>query len=102
SIESSDGLMYQGVAVVDQKSGSLIRSYEWFPHFNVVHLIPSEMLITESVSFAGKEHLSGQYDEILELLDRACKQRNEAVFAVAATKSAQLNQHYVRNPTFEK
>lgn len=100
SIESSDGLMYPGMAAVDHKSGRLVARYEWCPQFNVVILIPPQILHTEVVRFAGKESLSAEYDEILDRLEIASKERDETEFARAGTKSAILNQKYVPNPYF--
>ncbi len=98
SIESSDGSMHPGLVAFDQKSGSVLRRYTWWPQFLIVMVVPMKVLNTESVDFSGKPNLGVEFDEILASLDVAANERNPLGFAEAASRSATLNQRFVPNP----
>lgn len=98
SIESSDGTMYPGVAVVNHKTGEALRRYEWWPEFVLVMVVPATRFNTESAHFEGKERLAHEYVDMLEQFDHAIASRDATLFASQSTRSAQLNQQYVPNP----
>lgn len=48
-IESSDGSMYPGLVAFEQKTGTLIERFSWWPRFAIVMLIPQATLNTKAV-----------------------------------------------------
>jgi L-threonine kinase len=98
SIESSDGTMYPGLAVVNHKTGDALRRYEWWPEFVLVMIVPAAVFNTESARFDGKESLAAEYADMLSQFDKAIETRDPLLFARQSTRSAELNQRYVPNP----
>lgn len=100
SIESSDGSMYPGVIAFNQKTGTVIERFDWWPQFLIVMVVPKRNLNTESVRFEGKQRLGHVFDELLDDLKKGSESKDITPFAEAATKSALLNQPFVPNPYF--
>lgn len=100
-IESSDGSMYPGLVAFDQKTGVLLEQFSWWPRFAIVMLVPDTTLDTESVSFEGKERLISAFDQMIDTLRSAAIAHDGTAFAIAATKSAVLNQQFVPNDWFD-
>jgi L-threonine kinase len=85
---------------MNQRTGSLVRTYRWWPEYWLVMVVPAGAVNTEDVDFKGKKLLTKEYDEILYQVDKASEARDEKRFAQAATRSAILNQAYLKNPCF--
>ncbi len=100
-IESSDGVMYPGVAAVNHRTGRLIHSFSWWPRLWVVIAVPHTRLDTSTVSFAGKSARSAEFDTLLATLRRAEGERDAHSIAACATRSAEINQEWVANPLFD-
>jgi L-threonine kinase len=98
SVESSDGTMYPGIAVVDQKTGIHLRDWAWYPEFVIVMLVPEDSVDTEAISFAGKEQLAPEYEGLLAGFDRAVESRSISDFAALSTRAFELNAPYLVNP----
>ncbi len=97
-VESSDGTMYPGVAVVNHKTGEKLRHWPWFPEFVIVMLVPRDSVDTEAISFDGKANHANEYQQLLVDIERAVEQRSAEAFAAQATRSAALNAPYLVNP----
>lgn len=100
SIESSDGSMHPGLVAFNQKTGAVLRRFDWWPQFLVVLIVPPKKLNTESANFAGKAALGDEFDDILAQLDAAAAAKDPHGFLDAATRSARLNQRFVPNSHF--
>ncbi len=100
SIESSDGSMYPGLVAFDQKTGRVLERFAWWPQFVIVMITPQQVFNTESADFSGKEKHGAEFDELLDGLRAAARQRDSLAFAGAATRSAVINQRFVPNPYY--
>lgn len=100
-VESSDGTMYPGIALVDHRTGRALQRYEWWPEYTVVLIVPEDELNTESVRFQGQADLVSSYERIVHELNAAAAAHDARVFAEQATLSAKLNQRFVANWCFE-
>ncbi|HLM86849.1 MAG TPA: hypothetical protein VK272_11740 [Solirubrobacteraceae bacterium] len=100
-VESSDGTMYRGITVANQKTGAELRRWAWYPEFVIVMLVPHDSVITETASFAGKEVLAREYEALLGEFDQAIERRSISEFAALSTRAATLNAAYVPNPYAE-
>lgn len=101
-IESSDGSMYPGLAAVNHRTCELIRSWDWFPEFAIVMLVPHESVDTASISFRGQEDLASEYQDLLSRMDEAIDSRSIDAFAEQSTRSAILNEPFLLNPYCQK
>lgn len=97
SIESSDGTMYPGIAVMNQKTGELVRPMYWWPQFLIVMLIPDATFNTESADFTGKDQYADEFATLLSSLTEAAATRTAQPFADAGTRSCEINQRFVPN-----
>lgn len=97
-VESSDGSMHPGIAAVNHKTCELVRTWDWYPEFVIVMLVPHDSVDTHSISFAGQEALASQYETLLGGMDEAIRGRSIAEFAEWSTESARLNERYLLNP----
>lgn len=100
-VESSDGTMYPGIALVNHKTGRALQRYEWWPEYTVVLIVPEDDLNTESVRFPGQADLIPSYELIVHELNAAAEAHDAKAFAEQATRSASLNQRFVPNWCFE-
>lgn len=100
SIESSDGSMHPGMVAFNQKTGHVLEEFSWWPQFRIIMITPAQVLSTESAAFTGKEKLGRRFDEILNQLRAAAVNRDARAFALAASRSARLNQRFVPNPCY--
>ena len=101
TIESSDGSMYPGLVAFGQKTGEVVRLFEWWPQFAIVMVVPRDTLNTESADFAGKEAYAGRFERMLDTLAYAASAHDPMPFAAAATESAVINQEFVPNAWFD-
>lgn len=97
SIESSDGVMFEGICAVEHRTGAVLRRWDWWPQFAIAMAIPRATLDTASVIFDDQDRLAGAYDALLAELDAAVIARSAARFAAVATRSAELNEAFVPN-----
>jgi L-threonine kinase len=97
-VESSDGSMYPGIAAVDHKTCALVRTWDWFPEFVIVMLVPYDTVDTPSIRFSGQEALAPEYAALLAAMDDAIARRSIADFSVQSTLSAELNERFLANP----
>jgi L-threonine kinase len=97
-VESSDGTMHPGIAVVNHRTCRKVREWTWFPEFAIVMLVPHDSVDTDSISFVGQEALATDYAELLAHMDDAVAKRDIAAFAAQATASASLNDRFQLNP----
>ena len=95
-IESSDGIMVNGIAAFNHKNGSVFHRFSYFPKFNIVMIIPEAIFNTESVLFEGKEK-DPECEKIYNRLLIAEKNKDDIEFARCATDSAKLNFKYLPN-----
>ena len=101
TIESSDGSMYPGLIAFNQKTGDVVRRFDWWPQFAIVMVVPRDTLNTESADFAGKEVYAERFERMLDTLTSAAGLRDPLPFAVAATESAVINQEFIPNTWFD-
>ncbi len=94
----SDGTMYEGITVVNQKTGLALREWSWHPDFVIVMLVPGNSVLTGNIQFLGKEKLAPEYAELLEAFDAAIARRSVSDFAELSTRAAVLNAPYLLNP----
>lgn len=97
-VESSDGTMHFGIAVVNHQTCRKIRDWDWFPEFTIVMLVPHDNVDTNSIKFTGQRLHADDYALLLANLDEAVANRDIAGFAAQATVSAALNDPYLLNP----
>jgi L-threonine kinase len=97
-IESSDGSMYPGIAAVNHRTCELVRSWDWYPQFAIVMLVPDECVDTPLIPFAGQEELAEDYGTLLDRVDAAIASRSAAAFSRESTRSAVLNSRFLLNP----
>jgi L-threonine kinase len=97
-VESSDGTMYPGIAVVSHKTGAMLRNWPWYPEFVIVMLVPQDCVDTEAIAFDGKQDAPEEYEALLAGFDRAVAIQSSADFAAESTKAAALNAPYLVNP----
>jgi L-threonine kinase len=100
AIESSDGSMFPELLAFDQKSGRVVRQFDWWPQFVICMVVPTQAFNTESANFRGKEAFGAQFDDMLDSLAKAAVSRDSAAWAIAATESARINQRFVPNAMF--
>lgn len=100
AIEPSDGVMYEGVVAADRATGALLRTWNWWPSFTVVVVIPPTTFRTAAARFDGQARLAGEYAVLLDRLDAAVEARDASAFAEVATRSAVLGQPFVPNDAF--
>lgn len=100
SVESSDGTMYEGLAMVNHKTGIALRQWAWWPELAIAMIIPSNRIDTESITFAGKGRLAAQYQRMFNDIEVAVAAQDPPAFAAQATVSGELNQRFVPNPYF--
>ena len=101
-VESSDGSMYPGIAAVNHKTCKLVKTWDWYPEFVVVMLVPEDIVNTSSISFTGQKALANEYQDLLEGMNRAISERSIADFAKESTRSAILNNRFLLNPYSRK
>lgn len=101
SIESSDVLMYPGLAAGNHKTGELIHQFKWYPKYRVVMIIPPDQLDTHMAPLDDKIKQKEEYQKIFDQLLKAERSQDELAFAHAATISAELNQEFVKTPNFK-
>jgi L-threonine kinase len=97
-VESSDGSMYPGIAAVNHKTCALVKTWDWFPEFVIVMLVPYDSVDTPSISFLGQDELAAEYGVLLSEMDDAIARRSIADFSVQSTRSADLNERFLSNP----
>jgi L-threonine kinase len=97
-VESSDGTMYPGIAVVSHKTGVKLRDWPWYPEFVIVMLVPRDCVDTEAIAFDGKQEVASEYESLLAGFEDAVAARSCADFAAHSTKAALLNAPYLVNP----
>jgi L-threonine kinase len=97
-VESSDGSMYEGIAAVNHKTCELVKSWDWYPEFVIVMLVPHDSVDTHSIPFSGQEELAEEYETLLEQMDRAVRERSIGAFAEQSTRSAAFNERFLLNP----
>ena len=97
-VESSDGSMYPGIAAVNHKTCELIKSWDWYPEFVIVMLVPKNSVDTASIPFVGQERLAEDYDDLFWKMNRAIQRRSIGEFAEQSTRSAVLNDEFLLNP----
>lgn len=100
AIEPSDAVMYAGIVAADRRTGVPIRAWDWWPSFTVVAVIPPTTFATADACLAGQARFADDYASLLGRLDEAVARRDEGAFARVATRSAELGQPAVANPTF--
>lgn len=101
SIESSDGIMYPGVNVVNHKTGELLFSFDkWSPSFKILAFTPKEVVKTHQVDTRKRLINVKEYDVLLRRVLEAVEQRDLDRIAREATHSAELNQVCVQNQLF--
>ena len=100
AIEPTDGIMYDGVAASNPRTGARVRTWDWWPQFLVVMAIPPTSFATAGAQFEGQAELAADYADLLAQLDAAVDRRDAAAFAEQATRSAQLNEAFLPSPTF--
>lgn len=102
AIEPTDGIMFEGIAAADPRSGRRLRDWRWWPRFIVVMAIPPTTFATSAACFDGQDQLAGEYAALLDRLDLAVERRDSAAFARVATRSAELGQAFVENDAFAR
>jgi L-threonine kinase len=100
SIESSDGSMYPGIVVFNQKTGDVLEEFAWWPQFGILMVTPPQVFNTESANFSGKQRYGPEFEKILSDLHEAASRRDISAFAEAASHSAAINQQFVPNPYY--
>ncbi len=98
TVESSDGSMYPGIAAVNHKTCELVETWDWYPEFVIVMLVPNNSVDTASIPFLGQEKLAEEYDDLLERMNSAVQSRSIAAFAEQSTRSALMNDEFLLNP----
>lgn len=98
TVESSDGSMYPGIAAVNHKTCELVESWDWYPEFVIVMLVPHNSVDTTSIPFLGQERLAEEYDDLLGRMNGAVQRRSIAEFAEQSTRSAIMNDEFLLNP----
>ncbi len=98
SVESSDGVMFDGVVAVDHHSGELLRRWEWRPRFVIATFVPGASRRTSDAVLAAQHRIASEYETLLADIDAAMRRRDIAAVAAAATRSAILNEPFVANP----
>lgn len=102
SIERSDGVMYDGVNVVDHVTGDRIASVAWCPPLAILMCIPPTTFPTSSACIEEERRSKPDTASLLHLLERACAERDAGLFVQACTRSAELNERYRPNPLFRR
>ena len=97
-VESSDGSMYPGIAAVNHKTCELVEAWDWYPEFVIVMLVPNNSVDTASIPFHGQERLAEEYEDLLERMGRAVRDRSIVQFAEQSTRSAVMNDEFLLNP----
>ena len=97
NIEPSDGIMFEGLALVDHINGKLIERLPPPPDMHIVALIPSRTLDTadyrrnssmlDAIRAGGREH-----EQAYEMLKRGLERGDAALTAEGATLSAETQQ----------
>lgn len=98
TVEATDGVMFPGVTIVDQGSGEILRRWDWWPAFTIAMFVPRTTRETATRTYPGQDRLAMEYAHLLTRLDDAVAARDPAAFAAQATRSAELNEAFVRNP----
>lgn len=98
SIESSDGVMFDGVVAVDHHRGTLLRRFAWWPALTVAMFVPLATRDTATTTYPGLGRHAHEYEALLAALGDAERARDAAAFAAQATRSAELNERFVGNP----
>ncbi|MBJ7472361.1 MAG: hypothetical protein JHD16_13725 [Solirubrobacteraceae bacterium] len=98
SIEPTDGIMFDGIAASNPRTGERVRRWDWWPQYEIVMVIPPTTLETSAASFAGQDAWADEYAQLLAQLDAAVERRDAAAFAAQATRSGQLNEAFVPSP----
>ncbi len=98
AIEPTDGIMYDGIAASDPRTGARVRAWDWWPQFVVVMAIPETSFATAGARFVGQEALAGDYADLIGALDAAVEARDATAFAAQATRSARLNEAFLPSP----
>lgn len=102
SIERSDGVMYDGLNVVDHVTGDRISKLSWCPRFAILMGIPPATYATSSACLHEERRSKPDTASLLRLLEIACAERDAGLFAQACTRSAELNERYRPNPLFHR
>lgn len=102
SIERSDGVMYDGVNVVDHVTGHRIASLAWCPPFTILMCIPPATFQTSFACIEEERRSKPDAESLLRLLERACVEGDAGLFAETCTRSAELNDRYRPNPLFRR
>lgn len=97
-VESSDGSMFPGIAAVNHKTCELVETWDWYPEFVIVMLVPFDSVDTPSISFAGQDQLADEYGALLAAMHEAVAQRSIVDFSAQSTISAELNERFLSNP----
>ncbi|MDQ8043639.1 MAG: hypothetical protein AAGC46_01300 [Solirubrobacteraceae bacterium] len=91
SIEPTDGVMFDGLAVVDQLTGARLRRWAWWPQFHIAMFVPREQRETGRSGAPTDPRHATEYADLLDCLDRAVGARDAEAFAAQATRSSLLN-----------
>lgn len=102
-IEPSDGIMFDGLALVDHLRGELIERLPAPPALRLVCFVPNETLDTadyhrDDALPRRYRDMAGEYAAAYGLLKRALLQGDAAGVAQAATRSAELHQRIRPRP----
>jgi L-threonine kinase len=105
-IEASDGIMFQGLALVDHINGILLEPLPPPPDMTILVLIPERQLDTadyrkNSERLAVARTLAPEHERAYETLKRGLEEADPAMVASAATISAAAQQKVIPRVEWE-
>ena len=104
-IEPSDSVMFPGIALLDHKSGSMMRALGAPPPMRVVVLDFGGNVDTLAFNGINRDRalnrLEAQFSEALSLIEAGIRAGNPAAIGEGATLSATANQRLLYKPQFD-
>ena len=104
-IEPSDSVMFPGIALLDHKSGSVMRALGTPPPMRVVVLDFGGNVDTLAFNGVNRDRalnrLEAQFSEALSLIEAGIRASNPAAIGEGATLSATANQRLLYKPQFD-
>lgn len=100
SIERTDGVMYDGVHATNHLTGERIRSLPWHPQYTILMCTPRSSFQTSRADLRVERQCKPDMDDLLNLLERASRERDSRLFAEICSESGRLNQRFRLNPLF--
>ena len=104
-IEPSDSVMFPGIALLDHKSGSMMRTLGAPPPMRVVVLDLGGSVDTLAFNGVNRDralnHLEAQFGEALSLIETGIRASNPVAIGEGATLSAVANQHLLYKPQLD-